>query len=354
MLDGLSGVKYCRPAARDAPVDRAGVGCHVSPVLRLTVGVDVTGPVASGEALATEATVFLSGDPLPARPTVIFGFPGGGYSRNYFDISLPNGQYSQAAAHVDRGAVFVASDPVGVGRSDVPKEGVTYAAVARACAATVTDIVDRIRSGTLAPDVPAIEPRAVVGIGQSLGGFLLTLTQAHRPVFDGVGFLGWSGIETKPPWPPDTDVELLVKSGISAADNPRRTVFHYRDVPAAIVEVDLQREPGRVGSSAPWGSRFYPGGPHVALERSPLGPGAVAEEAASLTVPVLVAAGEIDVMADPWAEPTAYRSSHDITVLVVPRMGHMHNFAGTRHQLWRRLHGWAESIEPRSARERAD
>src|SRR3546814_11752872 len=59
-------------------------------------------------------------------------------------------------------------------------------------------------------------------------------------------------------------------------------------------------------------------------------PGAVALEAAAITVPVLVAVGERDVVPDPWMEPKAFKSAHDVSVFVCPRMGHMHNFATTR------------------------
>ena len=63
-----------------------------------------------------------------------------------------------------------------------------------------------------------------------------------------------------------------------------------------------------------------------------------------IDVPILIAVGERDLTADPRAEPTAYPSSPDITVAIFPRMAHMHNFAGTRVQLWSRLCAWVDSI----------
>jgi hypothetical protein len=36
--------------------------------------------------------------------------------------------------------------------------------------------------------------------------------------------------------------------------------------------------------------------------------------------------------------------AHDITVYVVPRMAHMHNFASTRRWLWDRSLDWVESV----------
>ena len=50
------------------------------------------------------------------RPVVLFGYPGGGYGRRYFDIrTLPG--YSQADFHGDRGDVFVSCDHLAVGDS---------------------------------------------------------------------------------------------------------------------------------------------------------------------------------------------------------------------------------------------
>src|SRR3546814_10893950 len=73
-------------------------------------------------------------------------------------------------------------------------------------------------------------------------------------------------------------------------------------------------------------------------------PGAVALEAAAITVPVLVAVGERDVVPDPWMEPKAFKSAHDVSVFVCPRMGHMHNFATTRSLFWQRIHSWGAGV----------
>ena len=62
------------------------------------------------------------------------------------------------------------------------------------------------------------------------------------------------------------------------------------------------------------------------------------------TVPVLVLNGEIDVCPDPGAEPTAYRSSFDVTTVVVPRTAHMHIFSGARYLVWERLDAWYRTV----------
>ena len=62
--------------------------------------------------------------------------------------------------------------------------------------------------------------------------------------------------------------------------------------------------------------------------------GSVRDDAAAIDVPVLSASGERDVVPDPWTEPSAYRGSRLVTIAVIERMAHMHNFARTRSELW--------------------
>ena len=75
--------------------------------------------------------------------------------------------------------------------------------------------------------------------------------------------------------------------------------FFYDDVDPALVRSDLEDFPTRNGNVAAWASATLPG-PVAAWW---LAPGAIAPEAAAVTVPVLVALGERDVSADPKGEP---------------------------------------------------
>jgi hypothetical protein len=110
--------------------------------------------------------------------------------------------------------------------------------------------------------------------------------------------------------------------------------FHYADVDAATLAADMQRD-----TELPaWASATIPG----AVGSSCLAPGAIAPEAAAVLAPVLVAMGERDVVADPKGEPRAYLSATSVDLFVCPRMGHMHNFAGTRELMWQRIETWAE------------
>ena len=46
----------------------------------------------------------------------------------------------------------------------------------------------------------------------------------------------------------------------------------------------------------------------------------------------------------PLRELAAFQSARDLALLVVPRMAHMHNFAGTRRQLWHRAQTFVTQV----------
>lgn len=100
----------------------------------------------------------------------------------------------------------------------------------------------------------------------------------------------------------------------------------------------------RGDASTPWGSATVP-----ACAVTMMTPSAVGREAAAIDVPVLVGSGERDTVPDPWLEPTAYRSSSNVELVVIPRMAHMHNFAHTRGLLWEAIAHFARGVRPRGA-----
>lgn len=103
----------------------------------------------------------------------------------------------------------------------------------------------------------------------------------------------------------------------------------------------MARKGGRAGPECPpYGSATTPG----MMAGQTLCPGAVAPEAAAVRVPVLCAMGERDVIADPRAEPRAFISATSVDLYICPRMGHMHNFAGTRELFWKRIALWADWV----------
>jgi alpha-beta hydrolase superfamily lysophospholipase len=306
--------------------------------------------------LANAVTVHLP-DTIDGPVTAMFGFPGGGFGRRYYDVQVRPG-YSQAAHHTGAGFVFVACDHLGVGDSSQPDLlALTYENLAEANHRATVAVLDRLRAGTMAPGVSPIEIERVVGMGQSMGGCLLTVQQANHRTFDRIALLGWSGIYTNFPAPDGsritypmpprgTDLRPIADQvlGKVAPDVEHfRFCFHWPDEDPELVERDLDSYRPYTGvirgdEVTPWGSSSLP-----ACAVTMMTEGSVAREAATIDVPVLVASGEVDVIPDPWVEPTAYRGSSDVSVVVVPRMAHMHNFARTRTQLWERIAAFARS-----------
>ena len=322
--------------------------------------IDVTEAAGLGMPAHTAATVFLP-EVLADPPVVCFAFPGGGYCRRYFSFDMPGSSGGgEAGWHAEQGWIFVACDHLGFGDSTIPEgNALDYDNVALGNRATVEAVMGKLESGTLHEDFGPLSGATLLGIGQSMGGCFTIVLQGQHRVFDGIASLGYSGIHTvvpdrpgspKTPWPwipRGSDLAnppILNQASLGEApeqtENPFTWAFHYDDVPAYIVAADMdagaETDPERLPS---WRSASVP--PCGILM---VAPGTVAIEAASITVPVLVAVGERDVVPDPWMEPKAYKSANDITVYVCPRMAHMHNFAGTREQFWRRIHSWGTGV----------
>jgi alpha-beta hydrolase superfamily lysophospholipase len=319
----------------------------------IEVRTDVTDVVGIGERLETVATVRLP-DEIPADPVVCFAWPGGGYSRRYFTADLVGGSPGgQAGWHTARGWIVVACDYLHAGDSTACAEPtrLTFENLAAADRATVDNVLAVLER----------VPRTLLGIGHSLGGCLLTVQQGRHATFDAVAVLGWSGHHSMlwvPPGTPrvprtylarGTDFGALTREAFTAAipENdvaegelpPSTPGFHHDDVPAAVVARDMIDYPGRRGDMPEWGTALMP-----PCAMTMMSPGSVAPEAASIRVPVLVGLGERDVCPDPLGEPRAYPESPDVTVVRIPRMAHMHNFAGTRERLWARIHAWGEGV----------
>jgi pimeloyl-ACP methyl ester carboxylesterase len=303
------------------------------------------------------ATLFLPDGPLPPRPVMMFASPGGGYGRGYFDLQLDGRPgYSQAEHHTGGGLVVVAYDHLGVGDSSVQGlDDLTIEDIADANHAAVVELLARLRAGTAVAGQGPIEPAAVVGAGQSMGGGVSMIMQARRRTFGAFVGLGWSAIQSVlPQRDPAVEAEIKAKSdllgrtsvpsALLTAQQIRREFdyrypFHWEDVPGEIVAADMAGGYPVRQAAPPWGSRTMPR--CVAAMRAP---GYVRAEAAQIDVPVLLAFGERDVSEDPRAEPAAFRKATDVSVFIAPRMAHMHNFASTREVLWNRLVRWCREL----------
>ncbi len=341
--------------------------------------IDVTADADIGMPARTTATVHLPAAGALANPPVVcFAFPGGGYSRRYYTLDLRPGsagdETGQAGWHAARGWIFVSCDSLGFGDATAPEGDVLgYENIARGNQATVAAVLARLEAGTLVDGYPPVTGATTLGLGQSMGGCFTIVLQGQHQVFDGIAALGFSAIHTVVPSRPGTppaswpwvlrgsdlaSPKILNPAALAAAAGPTRAgqdsvaaaagagehpftwAFHWDTEPPDIIAADMAASvDGYHGQLPPWRSPSTP-----ACGIYMVAPGTVATEAASITVPVLVAVGERDVVPNPWLEPSAYRSSPDIGVFVCPRMAHMHNFADTRREFWVRIHAWGTGV----------
>lgn len=300
-----------------------------------------TGVLDSGKCWTLAATVHVP-DAVSESAPVLIALPGGGYTRHYFD--LREAGYSEAEHHVARGVVIVALDHLRVGDSDIPElEEASLAVCAAAGHAAVQALLGKLREGTLDTDVPAIRPSAVVGMGQSMGGHIGLLMQANHRTFDGLAMLGSSVVSTRLlARESGQEVCLLGNpdpvAGLSALVGFDFTfAFHWEDVPAHFVEADMAAQRG-TGPMPYWRSATTPNA------GSGLLPGHLSGAAAVVNVPVLLGMGERDVCQDSLRELAAFMSARDLALFVAPKMAHMHNFAGTRAMMWRRLSAFVAQV----------
>jgi pimeloyl-ACP methyl ester carboxylesterase len=322
-------------------------------VRRVELLIDVSAATGLAGDNQTAALVCLPDPALIADPPVVaFCWPGGGYSRHYFDIQGPGLEdYSQAEHHANRGVITVACDQLGVGGSSEPdRSQLTHANVAAADRATVDEVLRRLAGGTVSDSFPPITDPVLIGIGQSYGGMLLIVQQGRMRTCDGVAILGYSAIGISPPRPPADGTSSTggrVPPPSQMSDRELMTFFfHWEDVPDEIVKSDMKGEhPTRSSPLPMWASDRRPGGRHW----SPSPPGVVASWADVIECPVFIGVGERDVVPDPHAEPGAYRHSSDVTLFITPTMGHMHNFASSRRLLWDRIGSWMATVADRRA-----
>jgi pimeloyl-ACP methyl ester carboxylesterase len=310
------------------------------------------------EPVTMAATIFLPEAVTPGGP-VLFLVPGAGYSRGYFDMR-PEGfsGYSEADYHVGRGTIVVAMDHLGVGESSLPTDDqliypvgeaggprfkspspFTMQVMGAACDAGVRAALAGLREGRLVEGLGPLEPGAAIGVGQSMGGFVVVMAQANHATFDAVGALGSSFTQTRLARRPGARYPVrnvppaqLLAAGAGDAD--MQAAFHWPDEPAALVEADMSPN-----SDAPWRSRAVP---KCASEL--MLPGVFGREAAAVRVPVFLAYGEEDVTPEPLYDVAAFRSTCDIRLAIIPGMAHMHNFAAPRAHLWRRLDGFVRGV----------
>lgn len=308
----------------------------------------MTGAVGSGETLTQAAWTFLPERPAEARG-VLLCLAGGTYDKHYWHIDIDRHPgYSFGEHMAAAGFVVIAVDHLGVGGSTDPiASGVLgLELLAKGDIEVARQVRKRLQRGELHDDLPPITV-PLIGVGHSMGACLTTMVQATTHPYDAVVLLGY-GVQITNVYEATADAQDLetriqqtieVSCQITGAEPtdshtfaPREyllELFYAGEVPEAVVDADTA-----VQSRVP-----------VRAAAEVTTPGIVERYAPLVDVPVFLAFGAaMDVSPNPYAEPANYTGSPDVTMHLVPKSGHCHNFASHRVQLWDRIGAWLIAV----------
>jgi pimeloyl-ACP methyl ester carboxylesterase len=291
----------------------------------------------------------------PGLSALLFCVPGMTYRRSYYDLQIPGREgYSFAEAAAARGHVVVMIDNLGTGDSARPDDGgeVDLELLGASAARAGTDAAARVLDGSLIPELAALNPVVVVGIGHSMGGGVIVAAQGNHASFDAIAALGFTAQELAgiyEPAPNEDSLTFEERRDWARAHippklwgrtwdelgpyfeidrDPFRELFYAADVPEDVIAADT--------AAATVSPR------QAALDI--ITPGLGAQFAARIVSPVFLAFGSVDLSPDPGGEVRAYEKSRDITLLKLADTAHCHNLASARGVLWKRLLGWMEAL----------
>lgn len=282
-----------------------------------------------------------------ASPVIWYALPGGSFTKHYFNVrSGSNSQRSFAAAMTALGHIVVAFDPVGIGDSERPPDAqaLNIDSIGMIHAAAIEFVRTGIMAGTLIADLPAQPKACHLGVGHSMGGALMMLQQGTYKGFSGVALLGSSTLGME----------------MALTDGERRYVRDPQGARAALPELVKARfgEPFPAFSIEPWARPIFAGEDEtwsaaLALTQGRvLGaaglfcmfPDGLAPEAAQIDVPVFLAFGDADIPVSPHGSMRAFSASRDVSMMVLPKTGHMHFGFASAPMLFDRLAHFAHVV----------
>ncbi|HEX4226246.1 MAG TPA: alpha/beta fold hydrolase [Pseudonocardiaceae bacterium] len=277
-----------------------------------------------------------------ARPIVLCCLPGGGISRTYWDLLVPDDEsYSFALWMVRRGITVVALDHAGTGESTLP-DGPTplLGQVVEANDTAFRLLCEEISEIGIGGG--RIPNPARIGVGHSMGALLTIRQQAAHHTYDALALHGFSLAGLPAVLPP----EILDAVGDGAPDDELIAELTLRmfgsPYPMIGVVNDGTKEPtdpARVALVRA-GTRLLGAGGLLSLL-----PGNVADAAAAVRVPVLLLNGDRDpLIGQHPVDPVQFGASTAFTSRLLPDAGHNHNVATSRELFWAELLRWAGAL----------
>ena len=329
------------------PPFRRPSNTEIRGVRRSRVSVDVTAVAPAGcKRIATDLFV-----PQTVRPTPLLWvcIPGGGMSRQYFDLDVASesGTFSMARYFAAGGDLVVTVDPPGVGASDTPDDG--YTLTPRVVADVLAVAIDGLRAdlgrgGLAAAGLSRVVPRAIIGLGHSAGALLVAFQQAHHHSYDVVALLGFSA-SGLPSVLSEDELRYAGHAERFSEDVKKLTRARFGDpLPEWSSRSAAELEPNGFatqveGALAAASSRLL-----ALVGMTAIVPGSVQPELDRLRIPIFAALGEHDLGGTLDVLPGQLPACGDLTLFLLEGAGHNHNVAVNRRLLWDRVVCWATSV----------
>jgi pimeloyl-ACP methyl ester carboxylesterase len=296
-----------------------------------------------GQSLHIAVDIHVPERDVERAATHWYCLPGGSFSRQYFDLKLgADDSRSFAATMTRRGDIVVTIDPIGVGESDQvgAPHGFDLEFIVKTHGAAIAAVERGLLEGTLG--LPPLPRTVRIGVGHSMGGFLLMLQQASFANFDGTVLLG-SGTG-------GLDV-VLTEAERHYSRDPKATRAAIADlakarwgIPFPEFKVDSQDFAAAFAGETPaWSAAIARTSSRLLATTATfcLIPDSAAPDAASIKTPVLLAFGDADLPLPPYEAPKAFTGSPDITLVILPKTGHMHFGFASAPALFMRLAHWS-------------
>jgi len=293
--------------------------------------------------------------PAGVPPVALCCLPGGYLTRGYWDLEAEgDDSYSFALFMAARGFIVLCVDHLGSGESTKPEDGykVTLERVVEANQSALAKVLDDLRSGRFAPELPAFSDLISVGVGHSMGSFLSVSQQARFQSHVALALYSYSNRGLP---------ELLSKDELEIAQDPtavwkRLPEWVERRFGSPYPQVSRQHAGA---SEAAFGTGTAEGAGVAALRKCgtnlvaqpgllTLYPGGYAPFSEDVTCPVFVATGDGDLSPRSDADG-AFPNAVEVVDYLLEDSRHAHNVARTRQRLWARTARWVRSVVPGAA-----